>query len=457
MKLSTEQRPSREAVLSFELESTEVEPYLDRAYKKVVGRLNIPGFRKGKAPRKIVEQLYGREYLLNEALQDIVGDTTSKAVEQESLEMAGLPQVSVENIEPLTFKATIPLTPSVDLGDYMKLRVPKERVSVGKSRIEASLDELRQNMAPWEPADGPVALNGLITVSIEGWADENGERSSLVKQDRVDFVPRENSRIPVPGFADRLVGLPKEEHTEFDIDIASDFENSEIAGKKTHWKVIVHEIKRKNPPALDDEFAKGVGDGFESLDALRAKLREDMTKQEEDNVQARHQEEAVAKLVDMAKIEISPLIVEQEMDHYLEETTEAMRTGRMSLEHYQNYLAWQGKSAEEIHELARPKAEERLRRALVIREIVKQQQIDVTDDEIDAEIESMATDAGPEAKEVRKHFQQRENKDSLRRVLQNRKAVQWVSDLAAGKLAQGESKADEPVAEAAGSGDTEAE
>lgn len=431
MKLAVEQRPPREAVLSVTLDAPEIEPYLERTYKKVVGRLNVQGFRKGKAPRKVIEQLYGKQYLLNEALEEIINETTSKAVVDNALEVAGVPSVSLENLEPLTFKATVPLTPTVDLRDYERLRVPKDRVRITKSQIDQSLEEMRQGLAPWEPVAGPVALEDLVNITVHGWTTgDDGKRADVAKNDKVDYIPREHSRVPVPGFAERLVGLSAGTKQSFEVSIPADFDSAELAGKTVSFDVTVHEVKRKHPATLDDEFAKGVGSGFPTLAALRESLRADLAKQEEANTVARHQEETMTKVVGAALVEVSPLIIDHEMEHYIDDQAQSMRTGQMTIEQYQNYIAWSGKSAEEIRDLARPRAEERLKRALVLREVVKRHDVQATDDEVAAEIETLAQSAGTEAKQVRDHFKSAENRESLRRVAQNRKAIELLSKMA---------------------------
>ena len=156
MKVSSEQRPPREALLTVELDASDVEPHLERAYRQAVRRLNIPGFRRGKAPRRIVEQLYGRDYLLNEALDSMVNEATTKAVEDEKLELGGIPQITIEGLDPPSFTATVPLTPTVDLGDYRPVRVAKDAVEVSKEEGGGGVG------ARWK---GMVVLMGSMTNS----------------------------------------------------------------------------------------------------------------------------------------------------------------------------------------------------------------------------------------------------------------------------------------------------
>ncbi|MDE2766358.1 MAG: trigger factor [Chloroflexota bacterium] len=436
MKVSTEQRPSREAVLTVELEPGEAEPYLERAYKQVVGKLDIPGFRKGKAPRRIVEQLYGRDYLANQALDFMLPELTGRAMEQEALEPGDLPAISLDTLEldPLKYTATVPLRPQVDLGAYRNVRVPKERVRVGKAQVDQALEDLANATAPWEPVDGPPAYGDLLNITAHGayYSEEHGHDHNLIASEKQDFIPRENSRTPVPGFGAKLLELAVEQETEFEIAVPDDFENTEVAGKTARFSVTLHSVKRKVPAPIDDEFAKGVGDGYDTLKELRAAVKGDLEQQETEHAEARHKEEAIGKVIDGAVVEVSPLIVERETDRYLMDFQEAHRTGRMTIQYYQQYLAWAGKTQEEIREDARASAEQRLRRALVLRELVEECGAAAGAEEVDAEIERMASEPGADAKRVREVFREQSTKDALRRMLEERKVVDTVAAIAAG-------------------------
>ena len=432
VKVSSEQRPSREALLSVELDSSEVEPFLERAYKQLVPKLNIAGFRKGKAPRRIVEQMYGREYLANEALDFLLPEVTSKALEMESIEMAAFPSISLERLDPIKYTATVPLKPIVDLGDYASLRVPKERVRVSKGQIEDVLKRISNEIAPWEPVDGLPAYEDLLNLDVHGWVynEEHGHDHDIINDKATDLVPREGSKVPVPGFSAELIKLKTGVETKFDIEVPSDFENSELAGLTAHFVATLHSVKRRIPAEIDDELAKGVGEGFENLDSLKLQIKNDLEAQESLNVDARHKEEAINQLLASATIEVSPIIIDHELDHYLEEFRDAMQSGRMTIEHYQRYLTWAGKSQEEIRNEARPAAEERVNRGLVLREFIEKESIEITDDELEGEIEKMALEAGSESKQVRAMFKELGSKDSLRRVMVERKAVDQIAELA---------------------------
>ena len=430
MKVSTTQREPREAVLTVELDNDDVEPYLEQAYRQAVRRLAIPGFRKGKAPRRIVEQMYGRGYLLNEALDALIQEFTSKAVEDEGLELGGIPSVSLDDFDPPAFTATVPLQPEVDLGDFESLRVPIDDVEIEEGQVDGVLEQIRTELAVWEPVEDKVQMDDLINLTIVGWVDDEAERRDVVRSEETDYIPRPNTTFPVPGLDEALVGLPVGEESAFDIEIAEDFANPDLASKTAHFQTTVHSVKRKNLAELDDEFAKGVGEGYESIDDLRGKIRADLVERAQRAAQAKHQDEILAKVVEGASIEISPLIVEHEVEHYVHDRQESIQTGRMNFEDYQEFLSWQGLSDEEVHEQARPKVEERLKRAHVLRAVATRQAVEASDEDVDGEIDSIASGSGESADEVRQLFEDPERRESIRRVLVNRKTLEHLSEIA---------------------------
>ena len=418
--------------MTIDLEEAEVEPYLDQAYRQAVRRLNIPGFRKGKAPRRIVEQMFGREYLLNEALDGMIQEVTNQAVEQENLELGGVPSVSIENLDPPSFKAIVPLIPSVVLGAYESIRVEKTPAVDSTEQADGVLDQLRQEQAVWEPAKGNVEMEDLIELTVEGWIDEDDERREIVKSENTEYIPRPGTRFPIPGFDEGLVGLPQKKESTFTVDVPEDFENQDYAGKTAQFKATVHELKRKQLPELDDEFAKGVGDGFESMQALRDRVEGDLRDRDQRNADAVHQDLALGKVVEGATFEMSPLIIEHELEHFAHERQDEFKAGRFtSIEDYQQAIAWQAMSEEEIHESVRPQVEERLKRAHVLREVAAIKEFESTDEDIDAEVEVMATDSGNDPDQVRTLFEDPDRRESLGRVLVNRKTLQYLSEIAA--------------------------
>ncbi|MDE2835975.1 MAG: trigger factor [Chloroflexota bacterium] len=431
MKVSTEQREPREAVLTVELDNADVEPYLDQAYRQAVRRLSIPGFRKGKAPRRIVEQMFGRGYLLNEALDTVIQEFTSKAVQEEGLDIGGIPSVSLDGFDPPQFTATVPLQPLVDLGNLDSVRHPKEDVELPEDRVDATLEQMRMELAVWEPAEDAVQMDDLINLTIEGWVeDEDGTRREIVHSEDTDYIPRPNSTFPVPGLDEGLVGLPVGEQSTFDVEVPEDATNAEAAGKTAHFEATVHSIKRRSLPELDDEFAKSVGDDYESIEALRDKVRENLLEREKRLAEIRHQDETLAKVTEEASVAISPLIIEHEVEHYVHGREDDIKAGRVGFEEYREYLSWQGMSDEEVHEQARPKVEERLKRAHVIRAVAQREGFEATDEDVAEEIDRLLADSGEMAEEHRKQLDDPDSRESIRRMLVQRRTLEYLSNLA---------------------------
>ena len=445
MNISNEQREPREAVLTVELDDADVEPYLDQAYRRVVRRLAIPGFRKGKAPRRVVEQMYGRGYLLNEAFDSLVNEFTSKAVESEGLELGGIPAVSVSEYEPFRFVAVVPLPPAVDLGDVDAVRVPKDKAAVADEEVEALIEQMRMEQGVWEPVEDAVRMGDLINLTVVGWTEEDGERQEFARSEDTDYIPREGGTFPVPGMDEALVGLSPGEPSAFDIPVPEDFRTPVLAGKTAHFEAEIHSVKRKSLPDVDDEFAKSVGEGFETVAALREQIRENLLLREERRTELLHQEAALTQLVEGASVAVSPLIVERELERYVHGREDAIKSGRASMEEYREYLSWQGMPDEDVHTLARPKAEERLKRAHVLRAMTERLEIEAADEEVDEEIDAIANAYGDQAEAQRQQFADPESREAIRRMLAQRKTREAISAMAlrgepaAGEPAQAES------------------
>lgn len=432
MNISNEQREPREAVLTVELDDADVEPYLDQAYRRAVRRLAIPGFRKGKAPRRMVEQIYGRGYLLNQAFDALVNDFTTKAVESEGITLGGVPSVQVSAYEPFSFVAVVPLPPSVDLGDFESVRVPKEDAAVTDEQVDAAIEQMRADQGVWEPVDGAVRMGDLVNLTLVGWVEEDGERREFVRSEDTNYIPREGGAFPVPGMDEALVGLPQGTPTAFEIAVPADFRDPAVAGKTTRFEAEIHSVKRRSLPDVDDEFAKSVGEGYESAEALREQVRENLLSREERLAEFRHQEAALSKLVEGASVAISPLIIERELEHYVHGRKDLINSGRASLEDYREYLAWQGMEDAEIHAQARPRLEDRLKRGHVLLALTERWGLEASDEEVDAEIDDIASAYGDQAEAHRKHFADAESRGSIRRMLTQRKTLEAVSAMALG-------------------------
>ncbi len=450
MKITRQETSPREVVLSIELESADVEPYLDRSYRRVVNRVQIPGFRPGKAPRWRVEQIVGRESLVRESLDLIVQESLSKAIGEENLETFGEPDIELLEVNPVSFKAVLPLEPIVDLGDFRSLRLEPEPVEVTEAQVNRVLEQVRYDAAPWEPVDRPVKFGDLVTLDVDGFIE--GEQ--VVDDRGVDFIPSQDNPIPFPGFSVYMEGMKKSEPKEFTLKVPDDYNDTTIAGKECRFRVTALEIKEKLLPALDDEFAKGVGDGYESLEALRASVLHDLTEQTERMTQLALQERSLEQVVSGASVEVSGLTTDREIDHILEEQLQARQGRRTDMD---TYLQNVGKSQEELRNELRPTAQQRLTRVLVLRKLAQEEGIQISPEEIDAEVERITAGSGESREALLQAFSTENGRASIGSALLARKVLERLAQIVRGGVEEGgESQEEGPGPEQAAQAPAEA-
>lgn len=426
MKVDTERTADSQAVLSVQLEAPEVEQWLDRAYKRLVQKVAVPGFRKGKAPRAILERHVGRERLMEEALQVCVPETTDKIIKEQSLEPVAEPKVEVEKIEPLTFKATVPLKPTIDLGDYRAIRIVPEQVEITDDQMAKVIDEVRWEQAPWVPVDRPVQMGDLLILDIDAKVDGR----SFMDQKGATHRPIAEVPDPVPGFNEKLAGMTKGEAREFTIAFATDHPARQWAGRTYTFKVVVHEIKEKKLPDLNDEFAKSIGEGFDSLEKLKERVRANLRASAESEAHKRYAEQVIDTLVQQAKITYPPVLVDHEVDHILTDQERELRQNRMTLE---DYLRKSGKTLDQLREEVRPAATQRLVRSLALSKLAELEQLQVLPGDVDAEIEILAKGSGEQAERMRQLLTPKSGRESVERMLLTRKTVERLEAIAKGE------------------------
>ena len=439
MKVNQEEVIDRQTVLNIELEDEDLDPYLDRGYRRVVQRTVIPGFRKGKAPRRIVENFLGRENLLNEVLDSMLPEVTSQAIDRQELEAAGLPRIELLNLTPLTLKATVPLKPEIDLGAYREIRIDKDSAEVTAEDVQERLEQLQHSMASWEPVERAVKMGDMVTMEATGTVDE---RTILTETDAVYFLDEDSTR-PFPGFSQKLEDLVLDEAQEFTLDIPEDFPDTAIAGKEAHFSVTIKEIKERVLAEIDDEFAKSVGDDYETIDALRENVEQELKTEAENKSKEQHNESIVKALVEGATIELPPLIVEHEVDHMEENRQMVLQRINVRMD---DYLQSVGKTQEEMRGEMETEAIESLNRAFVLSKVAELEGVEVTDEEVEEKTQSLLSEYDDEAEKPEVTDDMR---DSVRRMLLSEKIMDRLVSIAkneAPPLAEPES---EPAAEEA--------
>src|SRR4030042_993090 len=266
MKITNDKTENSQMFLTIEMEPEEVEESMQVAFKRLNKKTRIPGFRKGKAPRGIFELSLGKEYLMEEALNDLIPTAYARAVEEQSIKAIAQPQIEIEQMEPLIMKATVPLKPMVELGDYRSLKVEKETREISEEKVDEVIEQLRHQHATWEPVEGrAVEFNDLLVMDIVGTMGEK----NVMEQKGAQYQVVAGQTFPVLGFTEQLIGMKPGDEKEFEMEYPEDYGDEELAGNKVNFKINAIEIKKEVLPEISDEFARTIGTEFETIAALR--------------------------------------------------------------------------------------------------------------------------------------------------------------------------------------------
>jgi len=416
-------------VMKVEIEPAEIDASLEHAYHHVVKEVAIPGFRKGKTPRAVLEQYVGKEALRKEALEELLPELCIKIIEEQKLEVVAQPQVEILQEDPVVFKATFSLRPEVELGDYRSIRIEKPAVEVGDSEADEFMQKLRERHGDWAPVSRPAGFEDLVIIDVTQ-GEKGGEAKSHEGQ-QVLLV--KDSMLPLPGFSEHLAGMAVGEEKQFTIAFAADYRLKELAGKEFEFKVKLNEVKEKHLPELDDEFAKSLGEGMDTIDALRKYAADGLKRAAEDRASKEYEDKVMEAVVNsVAKLEYPPVLVEDEINRTMRDRDMAMRD-RGGL---RGYLKAFKKTEEQLREEIRPRAVEQVRRELVLGKLAEDEKITVTPAEIEAEIEGLMKGAGEDAERLQELFGSPQAQQVMENRMIARKAVLKLVDIATGCTAE---------------------
>ncbi len=417
--------------MQIEVDPDLVEKHMEKAVTRISKQVKIPGFRPGKATRRVIEQRFGNAAILQEALEELVPEVYNQALESEQIDAIDQPEFDLESTEPLVVKAIVPVRPEVDLGDYQALRVPREEVSVSQEHVDEAIEAIRRQFAVLEPVERAVEWNDHVRadvkVQVQDHADEHEEEDA-------EFPVREGQVVSLPGFVDRLVGLEVGEHTiEFDLD--EEIPSEELAGKHVTYVVNLKEVKREILPDLDDEFVASLDEeGVETVDQLLERIQSDLTKQFERQTQETYHNEVIDLLIARADLDYPDVLVNREVEREIDrQSNHASHTP----EGLQNWLNAIGKTEDEVRDELREQADITVKRALVLGELIDAEKIEVTPEDIDAEIDSLVGQmgvpgqAGMNMDAIRNLFDTPDGRASIQNQLMTRKAVERIAEIAA--------------------------
>jgi len=425
MKVTREKEENCQVFLRIEMEPAEVEKSLEESYRRLVKKANIPGFRKGKAPRAVLERYLGRDSLLDDALNNLLPQAYEQAVKEQEIEAIATPSIEIAQTDPVVFTATVPLKPTIELGDYHQIQLTPEPVELTKDEVNAVIEQLRHQHGTWEPVEHPVGVDDLVTLDIESHV----EGKPFINQQGAQYQVLPDQPLPAPGFAEQLSGMKGGEEKEFKLQLPEDYPRGELAGKEAQFKVKVAEVKQQRLPKLNNEFARLVNPEFKTLASLRKQVSTNLRLRAEQKAREEFEERVIDAVVDISQAEFPPVLIEMEIDHLLDQQARWLQNSGVGLE---EYLSRINKTGEELREELRPLATKRVTRSLVLGRLAEEEKIEVSDAEIDAELENMAQSVTGNEDEVQKRLNSPQARSSMEQLLATRKTIQRLVEIAGG-------------------------
>jgi len=424
MKVTREKEEDCQVFLRIELEPLEVEKSLKQSYRRLVQRANIPGFRQGKAPREVLERHIGKEGLLEDALNNLLPEAYEQALKEEQIEAIASPRVDIVQTEPVVITAVVPLKPVIELGDYRSIKLTPKKADVTREEIDAVIEQLRRQHGTWEPVERPVAFDDLVTMDVESQVEDK----PFINQPGAQYQVMPNQPSPAPGFADQLAGMKVGEEKEFKLMLPRDYSPPELAGKEASFKVKINEIKQQHLPKLDKEFAQLVSPDLKTMAALKKRLTSNLSIQAEQRTREEFEEKVIDAVVDLSKVEFPPVLVDSELERLMEQQARWMQESGLKLE---EYLSRMKKTEEELREETRPVAAKRVTRSLVLNKVAEAEKIEVTDEEITADLEKLVQ--GSENKtEMKERIGSPQVRGSMEQMLVTQKTIQRLVEIAKG-------------------------
>jgi trigger factor len=394
MKVTTERLEDCQINVFVELDAAEVDKKLRQTARKISRNFNVPGYRRGKAPYHAVVRIFGREAVQQETMEEFGNgwyEQALKEIEYEPYEVGRLEEVEWE---PFRMIIRLPIQPEAELGDYRSVRVDYEAEEVTEEQIEERLAGYQQEYAQWVPVERPAAIGDQIVIDLEG---KVGDELIMHNED-FEMILQADVSYPLPGFHEEVVGVSPGEEKTFTLTVPEDDDDEDIAGEEASITVRVHTIKEEDLPPLDDELAMMVGD-YETLDDLKASLREDMETEASQKAESEYLDKVLEAMIEAAdKIEYPSQAIDRESEMALDQMERSLASSGIQLD---TYLGMMNKTREMYKQELRPASEERLKKRLVLGEVAKREKLTVEDDEIDAEIDRLCEMMGEQGEQMR--------------------------------------------------------
>lgn len=429
MNISTESLENRQLRLIIEMDEKETQEAMQRAVRRISKQVNIPGFRKGKAPYDLILQRFGEDTVRKEAAEMLIEKLYDEALKKEEIQPYAPASLEELELDPIAFTFTIPLPPIVDLGDYRDYRLKYRQPKVSKKQVQETLEDIRLQNAILELVERPVEMGDGAVVSLLATADEE----ELLKGDQIHVMLETDSSYPAPGFSEAIVGMATGDERTFTLVLPDDFPREDLRGREAEFSVKMVEVYDQTIPELDDDLARTAGN-FDSLKELEKQVKEQLLQAVQQEADQEYANQVIEDLIEQAQIAYPPMMLEKELDDAVKEVEQMVkRDAKLSLD---DYLRLQDKTMEELREELEPSAETRLKQALLMREVAQLEELDVNEGEIHSQIEAMSARWGVRSEEVRTSLSSDAGQRAVRSRLLANKAVQRLVAIAKGEADQ---------------------
>ena len=375
-------------VISFSASKEEFAKGLDSAFKRAVKRVNAPGFRKGKLPRAVFNQMYGEEALYQDAVDAVLPAAYTKAIDELKVSPLAMPDIDVKEISKengVTFEAVVTVKPNVELGEYKHLGIKKEEVEVTDADVEERLERLLSNQAEWQIKEGEAKKGDIVVIDFKGFIGDEAFEGGEAKGYELEL----GSGSFIPGFEDQLEGKAAPVDTEVNVTFPENYQVADLAGKEAKFEVTIHDVKEKVLPELTDEFVKEFSkEAASTVAEYKEKLREEIKVQKEEAAAKAYSDKVISTAVENAKLTVPTKLIDQEVNSMFEQFAGNLSRQGLSFELYEQFT---GKGADELKAEMRSDAENKIKTSFVLGEIAEVEKVEVTDADIDAEVKELAT------------------------------------------------------------------
>ncbi|MFH1662444.1 MAG: trigger factor [Chloroflexota bacterium] len=424
MKVLSKKIENREAFLTIELEPAEVEEAMEKTYKKLAETTAVPGFRKGKAPRSVLEQQIGKDKFIEDSLNSLMPEAYKSAIKEQDIKPIAEPYIKLTQKEPLTFEANVPLEPIVKIGDYNKIKMKPEKVKIKEEEINNVIEELRKRSATYKPVERPVQVNDMVTIDVEGVIDGK----TIFDEKATDYQIISGMGFPATGFPEKLLKMEMGKEKKFNLKLSKNYNEKELAEKEVLFKVKIIEIKEMVLPEINDDFAKSNVPDIKNIDELKERIKNDLKSNAEEKAKFDFEDKVIEALVEKSELEYHSIMVDTEVNYMINQHMQQLGMSARDKDHFEKMM--ENMPREELQDEYRPLAVKRVSGCLVLDKVSEAENIEVSDAEIDSEIEMMIQDAGAKKAEQKNYYNTPHSKGYIKKVITARKAVQRLVDIA---------------------------